>query len=188
MKLIVGLGNPGLKYENTRHNCGFMAIDFYAGKHDLSFKSKFNGLYSKQIINNETVIVLKPQTFMNLSGECVREFVNYFDIDLDDVLIIHDDVDFEIGTFKVKVKGSSGGHNGMKNILENLKVESINRIRVGISKNNIPLIDYVLQKFSKEDLDKLNGCLPIISEAIDDFISHDINYVMTKYNGINKDE
>ena len=145
-----------------------MAIDFYAGKHDLSFKSKFNGLYSKQIINNETVIVLKPQTFMNLSGECVREFVNYFDIDLDDVLIIHDDVDFEIGTFKVKVKGSSGGHNGMKNILENLKVESINRI--------------------KEDLDKLNGCLPIISEAIDDFISHDINYVMTKYNGINKDE
>ena len=107
MKLIVGLGNPGLKYENTRHNCGFMAIDFYAGKHNLSFKSKFNGLYSKQIINNETVIVLKPQTFMNLSGECVREFINYFDIDLDDVLIIHDDVDFEIGTFKVKVKGSS---------------------------------------------------------------------------------
>ena len=173
MKLIVGLGNPGKKYEKTRHNSGFMAIDYYAQKHDLTFKSKFNGLYAKQTIKGENVIVLKPQTYMNLSGECVRDFAKYYDIDINDILIIYDDVDFEIGTF---------------NIIANLKTEEIKRIRIGISKNTIPLIDYVLQKYNQEEMHKLEELLPLISEAIDDFKDHDINYLMTKYNGINNEE
>ena len=155
MKLIVGLGNPGKKYEKTRHNIGFMAIDFYAKKNNLEFQKKFNGLYFEQIINNEKVIFVKPQTYMNLSGNCVREFVNFYNIDLSDILVIYDDYNFEVGTFRIRRDGSAGGHNGIKNIIENLKSENIKRVRVGISKNLIPLEDYVLQKFSKEDADSL---------------------------------
>ena len=184
MKLIIGLGNPGKKYEKTRHNCGFMAIDFYAAKNNLEFKNKFEGLFSETTINNEKIIFLKPQTFMNLSGNCVSKFVNYYHINIEDILIIYDDVDFEVGTFKIKRNGSAGGHNGIKNIIECLNTEEIKRIRIGISKNSIPLIDYVLQKFSKEDYDKVSSILPNISDAIDDFIKYDIDTLMMKYNGL----
>ena len=187
MKLIVGLGNPGKEYEYTRHNTGFMAIDYYAKKHSLDFKNKYNGLYSESIINNEKVILLKPQTFMNLSGECIRKFINFFKVDLKDLLVIYDDVDFEVGTFKIKRNGSSAGHNGIKNIIQNIGTEEFQRIRIGISKNTIKRMDYVLQKFSVEDLNKLNDILPIVSDAIDDFIYHDLDYIMQKYNR-NKDE
>ena len=186
MKLIVGLGNPGKKYEKTRHNSGFMAIDYYAQKHDLTFKSKFNGLYAKQTIKGENVIVLKPQTYMNLSGECVRDFAKYYDIDINDILIIYDDVDFEVGKFKIKRGGSSGGHNGINNVIENLKTNEINRIRIGISKNEIPLIDYVLGKFSKEDDEKIDSILETISNIIDDFSVNNINKLMEKYNRKNE--
>ena len=188
MKLIVGLGNPGLKYKKTRHNVGFMAIDFYALKNNLSFKSKYKGLYAEHTINGEKVIILKPQTYMNLSGDCVYEFVNYYNVDLTDILIIYDDVDFEVGTFKIKKGGSSAGHNGIKNIIKMLKTEDIARVRIGISKNTIPLIDYVLQKFDKNDLEKVNSILPCISDVIDDFVSLDIERLMSKYNGINNEE
>lgn len=188
MKLIVGLGNPGKQYALTRHNMGFMAVDFYAEKNSLDFKSKFNGLYCETIINNEKVIILKPQTFMNLSGECVSSFVNYFHIDINDILIIYDDRDFEVGSFKIKLGGSSAGHNGIQNIINNLKTDKIKRLRLGISKNNIPLIDYVLQKFSEEDLNKIKKMLPIICNIIDDFIKLDFEVLMTKYNGINNEE
>ena len=183
MKLIVGLGNPGKEYNNTRHNAGFMAIDFYATKNNLNFKSKFNGLYAETIINNEKVLFLKPQTFMNLSGECIIKYINYFNIDIKDILIIYDDVDFEVGTFKIKPSGSSAGHNGVKNIIKNIKTENFNRIRIGITKNNIPLIDYVLGKFSKEDIEKINDMLPKVCDAINDYVCHGIDYTMTKYNG-----
>ncbi len=188
MKLIIGLGNPELRYENTRHNLGFMAIDFYAKNHSLTFKNKFNGLYSEQIINNEKVIFLKPQTYMNLSGECVYKYVKYFNIKLEDILVIYDDVDFEVGNFKIKSSGSSGGHNGIQNIIDNLKTNNINRVRIGISKNNIPLIDYVLQKFSNVEINKINSILPTIENVIDDFCQYDINYLMTKYNGFNNEK
>ena len=187
MKLIVGLGNPGKNYINTRHNMGFMAIDFYAKKNNLSFKNKFNGLYSELLINGEKVILLKPQTFMNLSGECLREYVNYFHINIEDILIIYDDKDFDVGHFKIKKSGSSAGHNGVKNIVSNLKTENIKRIRLGISKNEIPLIDYVLQKFSDEDLKKIENMMPTISNIIDDFPKMDFELLMTKYNGINNE-
>ena len=154
MKLVVGLGNPEKKYEFTRHNCGFRAIDYYASKNNLSFKSKFNGHYAETIVNNTKLILLKPQTYMNLSGESVIKFVNYYNINIEDILVIYDDVDFEVGKFKLRRGGSSGGHNGINNIIDLLKTQNISRLRMGISKNNIPLMDYVLGKFSSEENEK----------------------------------
>ena len=151
MKLVVGLGNPGKEYDKTRHNCGFRAIDFYAAKNGLSFKSKFNGLYADLVVNNEKLLIVKPQTFMNLSGDCVIQFMKYYNLKVEDLLVIYDDTDFETGTFKVKRGGSSAGHNGIKDIINKLHTENICRIRVGISKNNIALADYVLGRFGQED-------------------------------------
>lgn len=182
MKLVVGLGNPDKKYEKTRHNCGFRAIDFYAEKNNLTFKSKFKGLYCEQLVNNEKLILLKPQTYMNLSGESVIEFVKYYNIDLKDLIVIYDDIDFEVGTFKIKRNGSAGGHNGIKNIIEHLKTENIQRIRIGISKNNIPLDKYVLEKFTQDEDEKINQILPTISNIIEDFTMYDIDKLMEKYN------
>lgn len=187
MKLIVGLGNPGKKYESTRHNCGFMAIDFYAQKNDLKFKEKFKGLYSEQTINNEKFIFLKPQTYMNLSGVCVKKYVDYFNVNIDDVFIIYDDVSFNVGSFKIKRNGSAGGHNGIKSIIEYLKTEEIKRIKIGISKNDIPLEDYVLQKFDSKSLKELNKAIEIISDIIVDTSKLDIESLMQKYNGINNE-
>ena len=183
MKLIVGLGNPGKQYETTRHNMGFMAIDFYVQKNNLSLKKKFNGLYCETTIKGEKVIILKPQTYMNLSGDSIIQFMNYYHIDVEDLLVVYDDKDFEVGTFKIKRGGSSGGHNGMNNIISHLKTQNIKRIRIGISKNEIPLIDYVLQKMSKEEIEKVNNILPIISDVIDDFVRLDFDALMSKYNG-----
>lgn len=182
MKLVVGLGNPDKKYQYTRHNCGFRAIDFYAEKNNLDFKKKFNGLYAEQVVNNEKIILLKPQTFMNLSGNCVQSFANYYNLHVDDILVIYDDVDFETGKFKIKRGGSSAGHNGIKDVINKLKTEQIQRIRVGISKNNIELMNYVLGKFSKEDNEKLNKVVEEISNVIEDFSKYDIDKLMDKYN------
>lgn len=184
MKLIVGLGNPGKNYENTRHNCGFKAINFFAEKNNLTFKKKFNGEYCETIINNEKIILLKPQTYMNLSGNCVIKYVNYFDIKLEDILIIYDDVSFDTGTVKIKRNGSSGGHNGIANIIKCLKSEEISRIKIGISKNeNISLMDYVLGKFDKEDSNKINLAIEKTYNIINDFSSYNIDKLMEKYNG-----
>ena len=182
MKLIVGLGNPEKRYEKTRHNCGFRAIDYYAKKNNLTFKSKFKGLYCEQVVNNEKIILLKPQTYMNLSGESVREIVKFYNIDINDILVIYDDVDFEVGKFKLRRGGSSGGHNGINNIIDLLKTQNISRLRMGISKNNIPLMDYVLGKFSSEENEKIESILPVISNIINDFSVHNIDELMEKYN------
>lgn len=182
MKLVVGLGNPEKKYEFTRHNCGFRAIDYYASKNNLTFKNKFNGFYVKTIVNNTKLILLKPQTYMNLSGESVIKFVNYYNISIEDILVIYDDVDFEIGKFKLRRGGSSGGHNGINNIIDLLKTQNISRLRIGISKNSIPLMDYVLGKFSNDENEKIESILPIISNIIDDFTVHNIDELMEKYN------
>ena len=182
MKLIVGLGNPGKKYEKTRHNCGFMAIDYYAKKYNLTSKKKYNGEYFEKIINSEKIIFLKPQTYMNLSGECVLSFVKYFDINTDDIYIIYDDIDFELGTFKIKRDGSSGGHNGINNIIKLLKTEKLKRIRIKNKKNDIPLEDYVLKKLNEEEMNKINELLPLISEIIDNIPLMNIDDLMQKYN------
>ena len=130
MKLIVGLGNPGREYINTRHNIGFYCLDLFAREINATFKDKFNGMYAKVKINNQDVILLKPLTYMNLSGECVREFVNYFKIEPKDILVIHDDLDMEIGRIKLKENTSSGGHNGIKDIISKLATEDFKRLKL----------------------------------------------------------
>ena len=183
MKLIVGLGNPGKEYSDTRHNCGFFAIDYYVEKNNLSYKKKFKGEYAEQTINNEKIILLKPQTYMNLSGVCVQKFVKFYNINIEDIYIIYDDIDFELGTFKIKRNGSSGGHNGINNIISLLKTEEIKRIRIGISKNDIPLDKYVLKKMNNKEKELLSSIMPTISEIISDIPTCDIDSLMKKYNG-----
>ena len=184
MKLIVGLGNYGKEYKNTRHNIGFMALDYYADKKGLTIdKKKFKGLYTETNINNEKVLLVKPQTYMNLSGECVRDFILYFHIDIKDILIIYDDMDLDTGVLRLREKGSAGGHNGMKNIIQNIKSSEFKRVRVGISKDsNRNTIDYVLGNFKGEEKQIIDEKMEIISCIIEDFVSYDFNKVMSKYN------
>lgn len=183
MKLIVGLGNKGNEYNNTRHNVGFMVVDNYINKNNLTLKSKLDGLYAETIINGEKVIFLKPQNYINLSGDVINKYIKYFKIDIKDILVIHDDMDLEIGTFKIRYKGGSAGHNGLKNIEANLKTNEYKRIKIGISKNNIDKVDYVLGKFSSLELSKLNKVIDITYNIIEDFVSLSFENLMNKYNG-----
>lgn len=183
MKLIVGLGNPGKEYENTRHNTGFMIIDAYAMKRNISFdKTKFGGTYGETIIQNEKVILLKPQKYINLSGEVIQKYVAYYKIAIEDVLIICDDMDLEVGTYKLRYKGSST-HNGLKNIEANLHTQEYKRLKVGISKNKqIDTVAYVLGKFTKEEQVKMNKVIIDAQNIIDDFITLSFDNLMNKYN------
>lgn len=184
MKLIVGLGNPGKEYEKTRHNIGFMTIDKYADKLGVSItKDKFNGLYGEANINGEKVILLKPQSFINLSGEVIRKYVDFFKIDIDDVLIIHDDLDLSVGTYKIKQKGSSGGHNGLKNIELHLGTQEYKRIKIGISNNKLmDTRDYVLGKLSTEEKEKLDEVEDTVMNILDDYFKLSFTELMSKYN------
>ena len=185
MKMIVGLGNPGKEYENTRHNIGFMILDEYARKYNItSFKNKFNGLYAKVYRNGEYFILLKPLSYMNLSGTVIKRYASFFKIKSEDILVIHDDLDLPVGKIKVKFKGSSGGHNGIQNIIDNLKTEIFPHFKIGIDRSeNIPFKDYVVGKFSKNDLEKINKIYGFSSDVIDDFLDTNIEKVMSKYNG-----
>ena len=184
MKLIVGLGNPGKEYEHTRHNTGFMIIDNYAKKLGVDInKDKYNGLYTDVNVNGEKVILLKPQSYINLSGEVIRKFMDFYKIDIDDILIIHDDLDLEVGTYKIKQKGSSGGHNGLKNIELHLGTQEYKRIKIGISNNKlIDTKDYVLGKISEDENKKLEEVKSIIMNVLDDYFKVDFNALMNKYN------
>lgn len=180
MKLVVGLGNPGKEYENTRHNIGFMVLDHFLG--NVSYKEKNNALLFEKTINGEKVIFLKPLTYMNESGNAVRYFMDYYKIDIENLLIIYDDMDFEVGTLKLKSSGSSGGHNGIKSIINHINTDKFNRLRVGISRSVYDKVNYVLGKFSKEDLEKLNVLFDKVDMIIEDFASIDFDKIMSKYN------
>lgn len=185
MKLIVGLGNIGREYDNTRHNVGFKALDQILNKYNIELdKNKFDGYYTKTVINNEQVILLKPAKYMNLSGEVVRKYVDFFKIEIDDILIISDDLDQEVGKYKLKQKGSSGGHNGLKDIERHLGTDKYKRLKIGISNNKlIDTKDYVLGKISKEENEILDKIYKIIPNIIEDFIILDFDSLMSKYNG-----
>lgn len=187
MKLIVGLGNPGKEYEKTRHNTGFIILDSFALKNNVSIdKNKYNGLYGETTINNEKVILLKPQTYMNLSGECVQKFVNFYKINVEDILVINDDLDLDVGRIRLRRSGDSGGHNGLKNIELNLGTKEFKRLKIGISKNkSFDTKDYVLGKFSKEEYEILTKLLEVTNDLLEDFISVDFEKLMSKYNGTN---
>lgn len=184
MKLIVGLGNPGKEYEGTRHNVGYYFIDQYALKNNVKInKKKFNGLYGRFKLNKEEIILLKPLSFMNLSGLPIIKYINYFKINLSDLIIIHDDLDIHFGYFKLKARGSSAGHNGLKNIEEVLKTNEYKRLKIGISNDkNIDTKDYVLGKFSIEEKHKISLMIPTINEILDFFVTNDFEKAMSKYN------
>lgn len=181
MKLIVGLGNIGKEYENTRHNIGFMIVDNYL--HFPKYQEKFNSYYYKTVIDGKTVLFLKPKTFMNNSGIAIKEFVDYFDIDIDDILVIHDDLDQEFMSFKLKKNSSSGGHNGIKSIISSLGTDAFMRLKIGINNNHKKdTIDFVLGNFEKKELEYINDNYNLYSEIIDSFIRDGSNKTMNIYN------
>lgn len=190
MKLIVGLGNPGIEYENTRHNIGFYFVDLITKSlGNISFKEKFNGKYQKIKINGEDIIFLKPLSYMNLSGEVVSKFVNYYKIKIEDILIIYDDLDMQLAKIKLRAKGSSGGHNGIKNIILNLGNENFKRLKIGINKDkSIDIKDYVLGHFTKEELNKIKDINNLVLDIFNDYLKLSFNDLMSKYNGRDKHE
>lgn len=184
MKLIVGLGNPGKEYENTKHNMGFRAIDEIARHNNVEInKNKFNGLYAEINNKGEKIILLKPQMYINLSGDVIKKYVDFYKIDIEDILIICDDLDTSIGKIKIKYKGSSGGHNGLKNIEANLKTTEYKRIKIGISNNkDIDTKNYVLTKFNTDEQKIIDEIISKFSDIYDDYISISFDNLMSKYN------
>lgn len=185
MKLIIGLGNYGSEYDNTRHNIGFMLLDYIASKNNYSITSKeFNALCSKVVINGEKVIIIKPLTYMNNSGFALRVYMDYYKISIDDILVIQDDKDMDFMKLKFVKNSSSGGHNGIKSIESNLKSKDYMRLKIGInSKYNKNTSKFVLDKFSKEELNLIEEKFEYLIDIIDDFLSKDYQSLTTKYNG-----
>ncbi len=188
MKLIVGLGNPGKEYEKTRHNVGFNVIDLIANKYDASFceNKKFNSLECVLNIYGEKIILVKPLTFMNLSGDAVIKYVNYYNIDVDDILIIHDDLDMKLGKIRIVYDSSSGGHNGIKSIINVLNSQKFTRLKIGIAHNrNVDTKDYVLGNFSGDDFNILNSIYDKVSNIVEDFVNNDILVLKQIYSNMN---
>ena len=172
MKLIIGLGNPGKEYESTRHNAGFIAIDAFAKKNDIEFnlEPKFKGAIGTKVFNGEKVLLLKPMTYMNLSGESVIQVMNFYKIDVEDIIVISDDLDSPLGRIRLRDHGSAGGHNGHKNIINHLHTEGYKRIKIGIGRdNNIPVVDWVLKKLTEDELAVINQAADKVTNALDDF-------------------
>ena len=181
MKLIVGLGNPGKEYQNTRHNIGFMTLDHFANTDN--WKSKFSSLYTEIVVNGEKILLIKPQTYMNLSGNALIEFVNFYKINSEDILVIHDDLDLPVGTYRLKINSSAGGHNGIKSIIERLGSTGFARLKIGISNNKeMDTKDYVLGKFRKDELEIYDKLYSTFDDIIMSFITNGIDATMNKYN------
>ncbi|AIS61483.1 aminoacyl-tRNA hydrolase [Listeria ivanovii] len=184
MKLIAGLGNPGKKYERTRHNVGFMVVDELSFRHQTPWKkAKFNGMVSEINVNGEKMLLVKPLTFMNASGECIRPLMDYYNIPMKDVLIIYDDLDLPVGKIRLRQKGSAGGHNGMKSIIQHVKTQEFNRIRVGVSRpSHGEVINYVLGDFPKSEQADIIEAIQKSADAVEDFAKLPFIEVMNKYN------
>ena len=184
MKLIVGLGNPGKKYEGTRHNMGFMTIDLLSNLSRIDVdKEVFHGLMGRGKIFDEDAILFKPTTYMNLSGTAVSEVVNYFKIEKEDIIVICDDMAIEVGKIRLRSKGSSGGQKGLQNIIDNLKTEEFKRIRVGIGEpDEYGAIDYVLGKPTKEERPLIEEAIKLAVEAIKEAFKTDFERAMSKFN------
>lgn len=193
MYLITGLGNPGRQYALTRHNIGFEVIDYLVYELKLgSKKVKFNGEYYTHTLNGEKIIFLKPLTYMNLSGECVKAYVDYFDIQNNEIMVVYDDTSFEAGTVRVRKSGSSAGHKGMEDIIFNLNSEDIPRVRIGIGQAEYDIKNHVLSRFSEQEILLMQQAVKKAAQAVLMFIEKDINTAMnlintkTKNKDINK--
>ena len=184
MKLIVGLGNPGKKYENTRHNMGFMAVDLLSDQANIDVdKEVFHGLMGRGKIYEQDVILFKPTTFMNLSGTAVQEVVHYFKIELEDIVVIYDDMALEPGVIRLRKEGSSGGHKGMQNIIDCLSTEQIKRIRIGIGEpGENGTIDFVLSKPLKDEMPVIEEAIANAVRAVKEMLKSDFDRAMNKYN------
>ena len=184
MKLIVGLGNPGKKYEKTRHNTGFLVLDELAKDLGVSISiNKFKALICKCNYKNENILLMKPQTYMNLSGEAVIEAMNFYRLTPSDIIIIYDDLDLPIGKIRLRQQGSAGGQNGVKNIILHLHTQEFDRIRVGIGKDShIPTADYVLGKTKEDDLLEYEKSIKYAKDAILCAVEEGFSKAMTKFN------
>lgn len=184
--LIAGLGNPGMQYENTRHNIGFMAVDKLAEKEKFEFsKNKFDAVCGEFNLKDNRILVIKPQTFMNNSGAAVTKAASFYKIPLDRVVIIHDDISLPVGKIRMRRKGSHGGHNGMKDIIELSGKDDIMRIKMGVGAKPHPdydLASWVLGKFPKEEQENLEKALDISVKAIKEIIARGIDSAMNKFN------
>lgn len=194
MYLIVGLGNPGDKFEQSRHNIGFKAIDYLAGKLNVPLnKIGFKAVYGSTIIGNEKVILAKPQTYMNLSGECIADFYNYYKMELENIIVIYDDIDLKVGEIRIRARGSAGTHNGMKSIIYQLKSEQFPRVRIGVSPppEQWDLRDYVLSRFGEDEKEGIEKGIKDAGEAAITIIKQDISTAQQLFNkkpGKNKDK
>lgn len=184
LKLIVGLGNPGREYEHTRHNAGFDVLDYLADLlHVKIDQKKFNALITIVRLGANQIMLMKPETFMNCSGEAVIQAVQFYKISPDDILVIHDDLDLPIGKVRIRTQGSAGGQKGMKNIIDHLHTQNLARIRVGIDKNPlIPIVDYVLGKIPAENQEEYKKALHHAAEAAKASMTLPIQEVMNRYN------
>ena len=184
MKLIVGLGNPGLRYKNTRHNIGFLILDNFAKVNKVKINKKgFNSLFNKMVFNKEEVMLLKPQTFMNNSGEAVKAVVNNLGVSLNDILIVCDDINLGLGIKRFRAEGSSGGHKGLKSVIEKLNSKYFNRLRIGIGvEKSTTLTDYVLSGFRSNEKRLLKEIIKTASTAIGVWINGGIEASMNKFN------
>lgn len=185
MYLIVGLGNPERDYSNTRHNMGFNTINKLAKQYDIEVnKSKFKGLYGIGMIEGEKVLLLKPQTFMNLSGESIKEAIQFYKIELENLIVIYDDIDINPGIIKLRKAGGPGTHNGMKSVVHELNTQNFKRVRVGIGmpQDNENLIEYVIGAIAEEDKEKLEKGTDLAKDAIVSILKNGIDIAMNQFN------
>ena len=183
--IIAGLGNPGAEYEKTRHNAGFLAIDYIASKYNVSInRLKFKALVAEADISGKRVLLMKPQTFMNSSGEAIGEAAAFYKIDAENIIILHDEISFDAGIIRIRRKGSAGGHNGLKSIIAHISSDAFPRVKIGIGQKPSPDYDlarWVLGKFPAEDMRKMEERFPDILNSAELILSGDIESAMNKY-------
>jgi len=185
MYIIVGIGNPGKKYESTRHNIGFIAIDYMAALYDIKVnKIKHKALIGEGKIEGERIMLVKPQTFVNLSGESIREIADYYKVPAENVIVIYDDVSLEAGSVRIRKKGSDGGHNGIKSIIYQLNSDAFPRIKLGVGSKppGYDLKDWVLAKFTDEDIKIMSKSVETAAKAVPEIIKNGAESAMNKYN------
>lgn len=186
MKIIVGLGNPTSQYNGTRHNVGFSVINELAEQYNISMDGKkHKAVFGKGVIEGHKVILAMPQTYMNLSGESVRELMSYYKAGTEDLIVVYDDINLAVGRLRIRKKGSAGGHNGMKNIIKLLGTEGFPRVRVGVGEKpkHMDLADYVLSRFDMSELEDIRGGCTDACRAVVMMITEDVEAAMNVYNG-----
>jgi len=185
LSVVIGLGNPGPRYENTRHNVGFDTVDLLSKKHNIDVtKVKHKAIIGDGNIGGHRVLLVKPQTFMNLSGESVREIIEWYKVPVENIIIIYDDIDLPVGKIRIRPKGSAGTHNGMRSVIYQIQSEDFPRIRIGIDKppQNWDLADFVLSKFSTDERKSVEEAIANAAEAVEVILNSGIDKAMNRYN------